>query len=476
MGDAVKNGAVKDGAVKAAGIWCATLLVDGDTLEGVRISHSADGRITAVSHGVPPLPGDLQLATVVPGMADAHSHAFHRMLRGRTHGDGGDFWRWRGSMYDAAAHLDPQLYREVARAVFAEMLVSGWTAVGEFHYLHHTRDGTPYEVEHAMELAVVEAALDVGIRLVLLDTAYLAGGIGLPLEPAQRRFGDGSAERWLRRWRSLRERVAGLAHARADRVSLGAAIHSVRAVPADAIREIVAGLPSDVPLHVHLSEQPRENSECVAAYGVTPARLLHDLGALRAGASVVHATHLDDADIALIGSSGATVVLCPTTEADLGDGIGPARALADAGAPVALGSDQNAVVDPFLEMRALEAGERLASGRRGRFDPSELLRAATSAGYASLGLGRHSLEVGDWCDLVEVSTRSVRTVGSVPGQLPMAATASDVLRVVVGGELVAHDGRLARSPRGSLSPRPENLLRSALAAVDRATGRPTNEE
>jgi cytosine/adenosine deaminase-related metal-dependent hydrolase len=197
---------------------------------------------------------------------------------------------------------------------------------------------------------------------------------------------------------------------------------------------------------------------------------------LHPGVSVIHATHLDAADIALIGACGATVVMCPTTEADLGDGIGPARALADAGAPVALGSDQNAVIDPFLEMRGLEAGERLASGRRGRFDPSELLRAATSAGYAALGLGRHSVRVGDWCDLVEVSTRSVRTVGSAPEQLPMTATASDVLRVIVGGELVADGGRLARPPGGSLSLRPENLLRSAVSAVDRATVRPANEE
>ena len=158
-------------------IWCATLLIDGETFEGVRIVASVDGRVGSVAHGVPPVDDDLVLGTVVPGMANAHSHAFHRMLRGRTHGDGGDFWRWRSSMYDAAAQLDPPLYREVARAVFAEMLVSGWTAVGEFHYLHHTRDGTPYDVEHAMEIAMVEAALDVGIRLVLLDTAYLAGGI-----------------------------------------------------------------------------------------------------------------------------------------------------------------------------------------------------------------------------------------------------------------------------------------------------------
>jgi len=175
----------------------------------------------------------------------------------------------------------------------------------------------------------------------------------------------------------------------------------------------------------------------------------------------VHATHLTDGDIDAIGRSQATIVMCPTTEADLGDGIGPARRLADAGAHIAIGSDQNAVIDPFLELRGLEAGERLASGRRGRFAPEELLNAGTAGGYASLGLGRHTLAVGDPLDLVEVSTTSLRTLGGDPAQIALTATASDVERVIVGARLVAEHGRLV-----AMDERPEALLAEAVAALE----------
>ncbi|TFC95123.1 formimidoylglutamate deiminase [Cryobacterium breve] len=420
-------------------------------------------------------------------MANAHSHAFHRALRGRTHDDAGDFWQWRHSMYAVAGRLDPERYFLLARAVFAEMVVCGFTAVGEFHYLHHRQDGSRYPTPHAMELALADAAREVGIRLVLLDTLYLDGGIGVPLAPEQRAFGDGSAAAWLARWHSLRAALGAARPAWGGggsgspaaspagtdaRVTLGAAIHSVRAVTPSAMREMLDGLPDTVPLHLHLSEQPKENTDCRAAYGRTPTEVLAWLGALAPRLSVVHATHLTDEDVALIGTSGATVVICPTTEADLGDGIGPALRLQRAGARIALGSDQNAVVDPLLEMRGLEAGERLASGRRGRFTPAELLAAASANGYAALGLGRQRLAPGDLCDLVEVAGDSIRTAGSLPEQLPLTATSADVRRVIVGGRVVADSGVLVTSgaagptafPPGAL--RPETLLREALAVLD----------
>jgi len=462
MSDPVLSDAAR--AAGALAYWCETLLIDGEPTPGVRVEVGADGRIASLASGSAPRPGDVRLGTVLPGMANAHSHAFHRALRGRTHADGGDFWQWREAMYLAAGRLDPDRYYALARAVFAEMLVSGWTAVGEFHYVHHRPDGSRYPREHAMELALGAAARDVGIRLVLLDTLYLAGGIGRPLAPEQRAFDDGSAAGWLDRWRSLNEAFGADPDAR---VTLGAAIHSVRAVPPAAMRQVLAGLPSAVPVHIHLSEQPHENADCLAGYGVTPTGVLAGLGALSPRLSVVHATHLTDDDIALIGHAGAAVVMCPTTEADLGDGIGPARRLADAGARIALGSDQNAVVDPLLEMRGLEAGERLASGERGRFDPAQLLAAASTNGYASLGLGDTGLRPGGLCDLVEVSTESVRTVGSAPAQLPLTATASDVLRVVVHGVIVADSGRLV-SAGGVADRLPGAMLRDALAALDNA--------
>lgn len=436
---------------------CDRLLVDGSPVRDVRIETDSAGRIASISPGAAAADGDLRLGTVVPGMADAHSHAFHRLLRGTTNAEGGDFWRWRDSMYRVAAELDPGLMFLVARAVFAEMVVSGYTAVGEFHYLHHRHDGSPYEPTHAMERAIASAARDIGIRLVLLDASYLDGGIGRPLEPRQRAFGDGSAGAWLARWYSLRQVIES------DRVTLGAAIHSVRAVSPAAMAEIRDGVPEHTPLHIHVSEQPRENEECVAAYGETPVGVLAGLGLLTPRLSLVHATHLTADDRRLIGASGATVVMCPTTEADLGDGIGPAFELAGLGARIAIGSDQNAVVDPLLEMRGLEAGERLASGRRGRFGPGELLAAATGNGYASLGLGSGVLRPGDHCDLVELDTGSVRTIGCAIDQLPLSATASDVLRVIVGGTVLADRGVLVEHTRR----RPEDLLSDAISAVGR---------
>jgi formiminoglutamate deiminase len=436
-------------------IWCRRALVGGAFVAGVRVEADGEGRITALTAASPPQGADLVLGTAVPGFANAHSHLFHRALRGRTHADGEDFWSWRRRMYAVAGALDPDRYRALARAVFTEMVTCGYTAVGEFHYVHHRPDGTPYP-DHDMEVALAEAAEEAGIRLTLLDTCYLRGGIDAPLAPAQQRFGDGTAEAWLERWHRLRDRLGtrpgGL-------VSLGAALHSVRAVPEEAIATVAAGLPPGTPLHVHLSEQPRENEDCLARHGVTPTALLHRAGALSPRLTAVHATHLSGADIALLGQSGVSIALCPTTEADLGDGIGPATALAAAGARVAIGSDQNAVIDPLLELRAAEAHERLAAGRRGMFDPTELWLMGTANGYRSLGLGEArslpGLAVGDWCDLVELDDGSLRTVGSRPEQLLLAATAADVRITVVGG-------------RVRDTPDPAGLLAGALAALDGA--------
>jgi len=438
-----------------AALHCAVLVRPGSVAERVRIETDTAGRITSIRDGVDPVAGDLLLGTVLPGFANAHSHAFHRLLRGTTHADGGDFWQWRNSMYRVAGLLDPALMFLVARAVFAEMLVCGYTAVGEFHYLHHRSDGSPYAPAHGMELAIAEAAREVGIRLVLLDTCYLEGAIGQPLLPPQRRFSDGSAVGWLGRWHALRDVIES------DRVTLGAAIHSVRAVTPTAMMEIRRALGDGIPLHIHVSEQPQENADCVAAYGETPVGVLAGLGMLDSRLSIVHATHLTPADRGLVSASGCTVVMCPTTEADLGDGIGPAFELASSGARIAIGSDQNAVIDPLLELRGLEAGERLSSGRRGRFSPADLLTAGSSAGYASLGISRSVLAPGDPCDLVELDPSSVRTIGSAVSQLIFSATASDVRRVIVGGEIVADGGRLSTHT----APRPEDLLAEALAAL-----------
>jgi formiminoglutamate deiminase len=401
------------------GYWCENAWLPGGVAAGVLI-EVADGVITSVSTSdstdAQRLPG-----VVLPGFANAHSHAFHRALRGRTHGDGGTFWTWREGMYALASKLTPDSYLRLARAVYAEMAVAGVTCVGEFHYLH--------DRSNEMGEALRQAASDAGIRLTLLDTCYLAGGIDLPAQGVQERFTDGTASAWAARVGELRDDPM---------TRIGAAIHSVRAVPRASLEEVASAFP-DRPLHVHLSEQPAENEACLAAYGLTPTELLHEAGALTPRTTAVHATHLSTKDIQLLGDSRTGACFCPTTEADLADGIGPARELVDAGSPLSLGSDQHAVIDPLLESRALEHGERLRTGQRGRFAPAELLTALTN--HASIGwpeAGR--LEVGAPADFVAVRLDSVRTAGSLPEQVVLTATASDVAVVVVGGRVVALDG------------------------------------
>ncbi|MGW5052947.1 formimidoylglutamate deiminase [Actinokineospora sp. NPDC004072] len=384
----------------------------------------ADGVFTAVEAGAAPGQATRLPGVALPGFANAHSHAFHRALRGRTHDGGGTFWTWREAMYAVAARLDPDSYFRLARAAYAEMALAGVTSVGEFHYVHHTPGGAPYADPNAMGHALQAAAAEAGVRLTLLDTCYLRGGIGQELAQPQLRFSDGSAQAWA-------ERVAALRPA--DGFLVGAAIHSVRAVePADL--PVVGAF--DGPVHAHVSEQPLENSACLEAYGRTPVELLAEAGVLGPRFTAVHATHLTDRDIALLGGSG--VCLCPTTEADLADGIGPARELADAGAALSLGSDQHAVVDPLLEARALEHGERLRTGQRGRFSPAELVAALTN--HAALGWSAGRIAVGAPADLVAVRTDSPRTAGCHPAQAVLAATASDVDTVVRDGRVLVSGG------------------------------------
>ena len=448
---------------RATGVWCERAVRDGRVESGVRLSVDSAGVVAAVETGADPRPGDLVLTGVVfPAGSNAHSHAFHRTLRGRTHTGGADsFWTWRQAMYRAAGALTPGLYEDLATAVFAEMVAAGYTSVAEFHYVHHQPDGTPYP-GHQMELALARAARSAGIRLTLLDTLYLVGGFGDPLGEEQLRFGDASSDAWLHRLADLRTAID--AEFDPAEVTVGAALHSVRAVPAAALGIIAEGLDPDLPLHIHVSEQPAENEACLAATGLTPVQLLHRHGLLTSRLSAVHATHLSPEDIRLLGDAGATVVMCPSTEADLADGIGPAAELAAAGARIALGSDQHAVLDPWLEMRALEHGERLASGIRGRFTPAALHTALSDGGAAAQGRRAPGLGVGRLCDLMAVDPASVRTAGSDPAQLALSATAQDVTAVVVGGELRAERGRhvLLGDPAG--------LLVNAIRKLDAAAG------
>jgi formiminoglutamate deiminase len=422
-------------------IWCEYAWLGGEEVTaGVVIVIEGERIVTVRTGAAAPSEAIVLPGYTLPGLANAHSHAFQRLFRGRTEVCAGTFWTWREQMYEAAAALDPEGYLGLARATFGEMALAGITAVGEFHYLHHTPDGAPYEDPNAMGAAVIVAAREAGVRITLLDTCYLHGGIGEEIGPGQRRFSDRTVEAWAGRVDELR----GDATTR-----IGAAIHSVRAVePREAAVVAEWAEAHGAPLHAHVSEQPRENEDCRRAYGRSPTELLADAGALSGRFTAVHGTHLTDSDRALLGDAGASVCLCPTTERDLADGIGPASTLRASGIDLALGSDSQAVIDLFEEARAMELDERLATLKRGNQSAAQLLRAATADGHVAIGWeDAGAIEPGRLADLVNLDGGGVRLAGIRPdsalGSIAFAATAADVTNVVVGGEFVVRDGKHA---------------------------------
>ena len=404
--------------------WCELAWLGAERAEPGLVIETDGDRIASLTRGVgtPPDGAERLEGLTLPGFANAHSHAFQRALRGRTHGGQGSFWTWREQMYASLGGLDPDSYLALARATFGEMVLAGMTLVGEFHYVHRGAGGTPYLEPNAMGNAVMEAAAQAGIRITLIDACYLHGGIGREPEEPQKRFADRDADAWVKRVESL---VPG------PNARIGAAIHSVRAVDPDSAR-VVASWANDrlLPLHAHVSEQLKENEECYSAYGATPTQILAETGAVTERFTAIHATHVSDGDVALLGGAGACCCLCPTTERDLADGIGPSRFLHDAGARLTLGSDSHAVIDLFEEMRAVEMHERLATQARGHWTAAELLAAATYDGHESLGFtdaGR--IVVGQRADQVTLELDSPRTrgTGATAETIVFAATGADVV-------------------------------------------------
>ncbi|HZJ56273.1 MAG TPA: formimidoylglutamate deiminase [Myxococcaceae bacterium] len=427
------------------------LVWGGRLLRDVALAIAPDG--TCEAAGVPApgatverLPGKLLL----PGLVNAHSHAFQRLLRGRTQAPGTglaqeDFWTWRETMYRAAESLDPDGVAVASRQCFLEMARAGITTVGEFHYLHHAPDGRPYADPLELALRVIAAAREVGLRIHLLRVGYARPGFNALPEPRQRRFYDSDPELFLLAVAALAKRVLS-----DPLVTVGAAPHSVRAVPRSWLEAVARARPSTV--HMHVAEQPREVESCLVEHGRRPVELLHELGLLDERFTAVHAVHLTRPEVPLLGRS--SVCACPLTERDLGDGILPADGLAAAGTTLCIGTDGQSEIDPFAELRALEGHLRLQRGRRLALPSTgegpdalarTLLEIGTYGGARSLGLDVGRLAPRRPADLCAVDLDHPALLGApddaVLATVVFSAPASAVTDTWVQGKRVLQNGR-----------------------------------
>jgi formiminoglutamate deiminase len=379
---------------------------------------------------------------VLPGLATAHSHAFQRALRGRTQrrtSESASFWSWRGLMYSLASQLDPERIYALSRFAYAELALAGVTAVGEFHYVHHQPDGTPYDDRIALADAVVRAARDVGLRITLLRVLYHRAGRGRPAEESQRRFCDPDVANGLDDARAIAARFAG-----DSGVRIGIAPHSVRAVPREWIREAAAfARAEEMPLHMHVAEQRREIEECVAEHGVRPVELLAEDGVLDDRFVAVHATHLIAEEARALGAARAFACICRTTERDLGDGLCNAADLVEAGGRLCTGVDSHAISDPFEEARAIELDDRSrAEARAVAAEASLLVRAATSWGYEAIGFAGACEEDRVTLDATDPALAGV-AASLLDDAVIFAASPRAVRDVEVGGTRVVENGELA---------------------------------
>jgi formimidoylglutamate deiminase len=422
----------------AASVIAAELTWTGHRFEsGVRV-RVRDGRIEAVGD-LPESPTlELPGRALLPGFVNAHSHAFQRGLRGlgeRFPEAAGSFWTWREAMYGLVERATPDLVEAISREAFEEMLDAGITTVGEFHYLHH---GTPSGRDWSLDAAVRRAAAAAGIRLVLIEVAYLHGGIDQPLAGGQIRFDGGSVAEVVGRLDAL------AADLDPSREHLAASAHSIRAVTPEELAELHAAVRDRwLPLHLHLEEQPAEIEACRARHGVGPVALVCDTIAVDSSVTAVHATHTSPEDLRRWAAGGGGVCLCPLTEANLGDGLADGPAMMAAGIEPSLGTDSNARISMLEEMRWMELGQRLRSGRRGVFRDADgtvaprLLRAATERGAAALGIPAGAIRPGMLADLVAIDLTHPAIAGIPAHELDAAivfGAGDDVVRATaVGG-------------------------------------------
>ena len=474
-------------------LYCPDLLMaEGRVIAGGGLLVGADGLVAGYCAAEAAPDGTTLIAmrgkALLPGLANVHSHTFQRLFRGRAEGRavGGDsFWTWREQMYRAAAFVSPEDIYDVARATFLEMVSAGITVVGEFHYLHRDPSGLAYDEPNLLANLVIAAAQSVGLRICLLRSAYFRAGHDRPFHDGQKRFYETAGE-YLRNLSELAAKYRDT-----PRVTVGAALHSIRAVPLVPLKEIAqaARAMGNLPLHLHISEQIAENAACWTEYGSTPVRLMEQHGILSPQTTLVHATHVLEPEYAAIAASQTTICCCPTTERNLGDGIFPADVAGRLGVPIAFGTDSQAQIDLLEDARQLEYHLRLRDQRRGILDGAEamgfdsessareligqrLFRAASGNGYQALGLTGGGLRIGQHADFFTVDLNDFSILGlsesdldaeSIAAQIVFGLSKSAVRDVAVAGRVILCDGQHAE----------QEAIRSRYRAVQLRYGQPS---
>jgi formimidoylglutamate deiminase len=424
--------------------YCADLaLLPSGWARNVRIDVGANGSIERIEPDSPSNGATKLAGAVVPGMPNVHSHAFQRALAGRFErpATGRDnFWTWREGMYDLASRVDPDDVESIAEYLYVQMLEAGYTSVGEFHYLHNDSNGAPYATRTEMSDRIVQAARSVGIELTLLLVLYRHAGFGgEPVLPSQRRFVT-----------SVEDLVAMLETLRKS-THTGVAPHSLRAVTQHELRDLLAAVANHAttPIHIHIAEQRREVEDCVRRYGSNPIAWLLANAPVNSAWTLVHATHLEPTETRTLAQTGAVAGLCPTTEANLGDGIFPAEEFLRAGGAIAIGSDSHVTVDPAEELRLLEYGQRLVRQSRTLLD-QHYMRAARG-GAQSLAIDAGTIEKGKRADLVALDLENV-AFAACPAETILDTWlfggGRDLVKdVVVGGSHLVSNGRHVHGER-----------------------------
>ena len=435
-------------------VWLPDLIYrDGTFVADVALVCDNEGRVLRLAPAdTVSNPTRLKRRALVPGLVNGHSHAFQRVIRGRTEyrsqSSADSFWTWRTQMYAAANRLDQADIYAASRMAFLEMALSGITAVGEFHYIHKASDASTYSDPNLLAKEVIRAAHDIGIRIALLRVAYARGGYQRDPDPQQVRFIESSREVYLKHLEKLIDDCPN--------VTVGVAPHSVRAVPLGYLRTIVEfAKQKRLQVHMHVAEQPAEVSDCIEEYRRSPVVLLETEGLLSERFTAVHAIHVTPKAITALAQSGVTVCACPTTERNLGDGVVPADAYFKAGVPISLGTDSQTQIDLFEDARALEYHLRLSKTERNVLAPEDpndtsalarrLFECATVKGAASIGIGTGSIAAGKTADFFTIDLDDPSIAGAAKDDLlsciVFSMSRAAIRDVVVGGKRIVENGR-----------------------------------